>query len=90
MVPTRRWIGGGAGSWVPDHGSLLDAVCLLAKRNGYKTFSSGIRCNTDCPNLLIRRDLNDAIQHANNSSQGKIHLIGHSLGGSWARAGANA
>lgn len=66
----------------------LTQFSIWLRRIGYKVFYSGIRLNADCPNLLIRRNLNDAIAQANDSTQGKIHLIGHSLGGSLARAAA--
>jgi pimeloyl-ACP methyl ester carboxylesterase len=66
----------------------LTQLAIWLRRIGYKAFYSGIRLNADCPNLLIRRHLNDAIQQANKTTQGKIHLIGHSLGGSLARAAA--
>lgn len=56
-------------------------------RIGYKPFFSGIGFNTECPNLLIRRQLNDTIEKALTRSPGrKVHLIGHSLGGIIARA----
>ena len=55
-------------------------------RIGYKPFFSGIGFNTECPNLLIRRQLNDTIEKALAKSGRKIHLIGHSLGGIIARA----
>ena len=66
----------------------LTQLALWLRRIGYKTFYSGIRLNADCPNLLIRRNLNDAIEQASKATQGKIHLIGHSLGGALARAAA--
>jgi len=66
----------------------LTQFAVWLRRIGYKAFYSGIPLNADCPNLLIRRNLNEAIQQANQSSKGKIHLIGHSLGGSLARAAA--
>jgi len=66
----------------------LTQFAIWLRRIGYKTFYSGITLNADCPNLLIRRNLNDAIEQANRSTHGKIHLIGHSLGGSLARAAA--
>lgn len=66
----------------------LTQFAVWLRRIGYQPFYSGISINADCPNLLIRRNLNDAIQKANASSKGKIHLIGHSLGGSLARAAA--
>src|SRR5271165_341185 len=59
------------------------------QRIGYKPFYSGIHLNADCPNLLIRRHLNESIQQACKTSGGKIHLIGHSLGGSIALAAAS-
>lgn len=55
-------------------------------RIGYKPFFSGIGFNTQCPNLLIRRQLNDTIEKAMTKSGRKLHLIGHSLGGIIARA----
>jgi pimeloyl-ACP methyl ester carboxylesterase len=64
----------------------LTQFAIWLRRIGYKAFYSGIRLNADCPNLLIRRNLNDAIEQANKSTNGKIHLIGHSLGGALARA----
>lgn len=66
----------------------LTQFAIWLRRIGYKAFYSGIRLNADCPNLLIRRNLNDAIQQANESTQGKIHLIGHSLGGTLALSAA--
>lgn len=66
----------------------LTQFAIWLRRIGYKAFYSGIPLNADCPNLLISRNLNDAIQKANASTKGKIHLIGHSLGGSLARSAA--
>lgn len=66
----------------------LTQLAIWLRRIGYKAFYSGIPLNADCPNLLIRRHLNDAILQANKTTQGKIHLIGHSLGGSLVRAAA--
>ena len=51
------------------------------RRIGYKPFFSGIGVNTECPNLLISRQLNATIDRAIAKSGRKIHLIGHSLGG---------
>ena len=36
--------------------------------------------------MLIRRNLHDAIQQANEFTKGRIHIIGHSLGGALARS----
>jgi pimeloyl-ACP methyl ester carboxylesterase len=66
----------------------LTQFAIWLRRIGYKAFYSGIPLNADCPNLLIRRNLNEAVQQANQYTKGKIHLIGHSLGGSLARAAA--
>jgi triacylglycerol lipase len=58
------------------------------RRIGYQPFLSGIRTNAECPNLLILRHVNGAIEEAHKSTGKKIHLIGHSLGGTIARAAA--
>ena len=55
-------------------------------RIGYKPFFSGIGFNTECPNLLIKQQLNATIEKALAKSGRKVHLIGHSLGGIIARA----
>jgi triacylglycerol lipase len=59
------------------------------RRIGYEPFYSGIQVNADCPNLLIRRHVNESIEQARKASRGKIHLIGHSLGGAIALAAAS-
>jgi pimeloyl-ACP methyl ester carboxylesterase len=56
------------------------------KRIGYRPFYSGIGINADCPNLLIGRQLNETINQARRETAGKLHLIGHSLGGIIARS----
>jgi triacylglycerol lipase len=66
----------------------LSQFAIWLRRIGYQVFYSGITVNADCPNLLIRRNLNEAVEKANASTKGKIHLIGHSLGGSIARSAA--
>lgn len=55
-------------------------------RIGYRPYSSGIGINADCPNLLIKRHLNETIERARAETGRKIHLIGHSLGGVIARS----
>lgn len=59
------------------------------KRIGYQPYFSGIGINADCPNLLIGRRLNEVIESAYTETGRKVHLIGHSLGGSIARAVAS-
>jgi triacylglycerol lipase len=59
------------------------------RRIGYETYDSGIGMNAECPNLLIRQSLEQTIQHAWESTGRKIHLIGHSLGGTIARSTAS-
>lgn len=56
------------------------------RRIGYKPVFSGIGLNSECPNLLITRQLNETIDRALAKSGRKVHLIGHSLGGVIARA----
>jgi pimeloyl-ACP methyl ester carboxylesterase len=57
-------------------------------RIGYRSYFSGIGINADCPNLLIKRHLNETIERALAETGRKIHLIGHSLGGVIARSAA--
>jgi triacylglycerol lipase len=59
-------------------------------RIGYRAYFSGIGINADCPNLLIQRRLNETLSRALDETGGKIHLIGHSLGGVIARSVAGA
>jgi pimeloyl-ACP methyl ester carboxylesterase len=56
------------------------------RRIGYRPYSSEIGLNAECPNLLIRRRLNETIDQAYQETSRKVHLIGHSLGGVIARA----
>jgi pimeloyl-ACP methyl ester carboxylesterase len=60
------------------------------KRIGYRPYYSGIGMNADCPNLLIGRKLNQTIEQARSETGGKLHLIGHSLGGIIARSVAGS
>jgi predicted alpha/beta hydrolase family esterase len=55
-------------------------------RIGYRTYVSGINVNAECPNLLIREKLSKTIDKALNETGGKVHLVGHSLGGVIARS----
>ncbi len=56
------------------------------ERIGYRPYLSGIGLNADCPNLLIRYRLSDTIDKALQTTGRKIHVIGHSLGGTIARS----
>jgi triacylglycerol lipase len=58
------------------------------RRIGYRPYYSGIGLNADCPNLLIRRRLDQTIDRARRETRRKIHILGHSLGGLLARAAA--
>lgn len=50
-------------------------------RMGYRPYFSGIGLNAECPNLLIRKRLTEAIDRARRETKRPIHIIGHSLGG---------
>jgi triacylglycerol lipase len=56
------------------------------QRIGYRPYYSGIGVNAECPNLLIRRSLNETIERAWRETGRKLHVLGHSLGGLLARA----
>lgn len=66
----------------------LTQFAVWLRRIGYQSFYSGIPVNAECPNLLVRQYLNEAIEKSSAYTKGKIHLIGHSLGGSLVRAAA--
>lgn len=56
------------------------------RRIGYRPHYSGIGFNASCPNLLIKDTVDGVIDKAIAETRGKVHLIGHSLGGSIARS----
>lgn len=58
------------------------------RRIGYHAYFSGIGLNAECPNLLIKRRLNDTIDQACGETGRPVHVIGHSLGGIIARSAA--
>ena len=68
----------------PDH--YLYPLNKWLGRIGYEAFFSGINFNAECPNLLIKRRLNETIEKALAKTGRRIHLIGHSLGGVIARS----
>lgn len=55
-------------------------------RVGYRSYLSGIDINAECPNLLIRYKLAKVIDKAVKETGGKVHIVGHSLGGVIARS----
>jgi pimeloyl-ACP methyl ester carboxylesterase len=55
-------------------------------RIGYRPYYSGIDLNAECPDLLIKYHLNELLDDAMKETGGKVHLIGHSLGGVIARS----
>jgi pimeloyl-ACP methyl ester carboxylesterase len=57
------------------------------RRINYRPYFSRIGWNAECPNLLVDR-LSQTIEKAANTTNGKVHLIGHSLGGVLARSAA--
>ena len=56
------------------------------RRLGYRPYYSRIGFNASCPNLLIKEILDPAIKEIVRETRGKLHLIGHSLGGTIARS----
>src|ERR1022692_2482479 len=75
-------------------GFLLTDLYLMEFRSwinriGYKAYFSGIGLNAECPNLLIQYKLKATIEKAYKETGRKIHLVGHSLGGTIARAAAS-
>ena len=58
-------------------------------RLDYTPYFSGIGLNAECPNMLIRRSLNNTISRARRETGRKVHIIGHSLGGLIAMSAAN-
>ncbi len=57
------------------------------RRVGYRPYFSQIGWNADCLNVLVER-LSETIEEAVTETGGKVHLIGHSLGGLLTRSAA--
>lgn len=55
------------------------------RRMGYQPYMSGIGRNASCPDILASR-LTETVNSAYLESGRKVHLIGHSLGGTLARS----
>jgi triacylglycerol lipase len=55
------------------------------RRIGYQPYMSGMGRNAECPDILSGR-LTDTVNNAYLDTRRKVHLIGHSLGGTLARS----
>ncbi|MBP6823974.1 MAG: alpha/beta fold hydrolase [Acidobacteria bacterium] len=60
---------------------------LWLRRIGYKAYMSGIGWNADCLEVKAQK-LIETIERAASETGGKVHLIGHSLGGVLSRSAA--
>ncbi len=65
---------------------LLDLYTWLL-RTGYRPYMSRIGRNAECLDILVDR-LFEAVEGAQAPASGKVHLIGHSLGGMLSRSAA--
>jgi pimeloyl-ACP methyl ester carboxylesterase len=63
----------------------LQEIYYWLRRIGYRPYMSRIGWNAECVNTLVDR-LSETITKAQAESNGKVHLIGHSLGGVIARS----
>jgi len=65
----------------------LQEIFLWLRRIGYRPYMSRIGWNAECIDVLAER-LSETVARAHNETGGKVHLIGHSLGGVLARSAA--
>jgi triacylglycerol lipase len=65
----------------------LQELYYWLRRINYRPYMSGIGRNAECLDLLVGR-LSQTIKKAAAETGGKVHLIGHSLGGVLARSAA--
>jgi triacylglycerol lipase len=63
----------------------LQEIYYWLRRIGYRPYMSRIGWNAECINTLVDR-LSETIARAQTETGGKVHLIGHSLGGVIARS----
>jgi pimeloyl-ACP methyl ester carboxylesterase len=63
----------------------LQEIYYWLRRIGYRPYMSRIGWNAECVNTLVDR-LSETITKAHAETGGKVHLIGHSLGGVLARS----
>lgn len=62
----------------------LSPLAVKLEELGYRTFFSGIWCNVDCPVHTLSR-LEKVLRKASHRTRAKVVIIGHSLGGLYAR-----
>jgi len=65
----------------------LQEIYYWLRRIGYRPYMSQIGWNAECVNILVDR-LSETITKARAETGGKVHLIGHSLGGVIGRSAA--
>lgn len=65
----------------------LQEVYSWLRRIAYRPYMSNIGWNAECIDILVER-LSETITRAQSETGGKVHLIGHSLGGVLARSAA--
>lgn len=63
----------------------LQEIYSWLRRIGYRPYMSRIGWNAECINTLVER-LSETISKAQLETRGKVHLVGHSLGGVLARS----
>ena len=63
----------------------LQEIYSWLRRIGYRPYMSRIGWNAECINTLVER-LSETIGKAQLATGGKVHLVGHSLGGVLARS----
>jgi triacylglycerol lipase len=77
----------GAVLLIPGFGAgdvTLSPVGLRLAELGYRIFSTGIWCNVDCPVHTLSR-LEKVLRKASSRTGAKVSIVGHSLGGIYAR-----
>ncbi len=68
--------------------SYLQEIYYWLRRIDYRPYMSRIGWNAECVNTLVDR-LSETITKAQKETGGRVHLIGHSLGGVIARSAAS-
>jgi len=86
-LPSTRRHGRRGVLLIPGFGAgdlTLSPLADRLRELGYRIFFSGIWCNVDCPVHMLMR-LEKVLRKARRRTSGKIVIIGHSLGGIYAR-----